>query len=250
MTIDNHSGASYPDATLKLVAGDVNLIKPPQPNYYRGKGVAEATMMMDAAAPQFEEQSFFEYHLYTLTRPATIGENQIKQLSLFPPAEVKAKKVYYYDTAKEANKIRVSLEFENKKTEGLGIPLPKGKVRVYKEDNDGALQFIGEDQIDHSPKDEKVRLNVGNAFDVTVKRERTDYTRLADNSYEESYRVLLKNHKTESIEVVVVDHFWGSWYLKKNSIEPRKKTANDVEFVVPVKSDGEVELTYTVRYKY
>ncbi|MBD3287808.1 DUF4139 domain-containing protein, partial [candidate division KSB1 bacterium] len=168
VSIENQSGTDYENAKLKVVAGDVNLAQRPQRDRVR-KG---AVMMAESAqAPQFEEKAFFEYHLYTLQRRTTIKNNQIKQISLFPTATTKIDKIYLYNGARYGEDVRVNLEFKNSKETGLGIPLPMGKVRVYKEDEaDEALEFVGEDFIDHTPKDEKVRLYVGNAFDIKGER--------------------------------------------------------------------------------
>lgn len=151
VSIDNRSGATYEDAKVKLIAGEVHRVEEVAP-LRMGKGMA---MEMAAAPPQFEEKAFFEYHLYTLLRPATIKDNEIKQVSLFPSTNVKVKKIYTYDGARYDKNIRVELEFKNAQTEGSGMPLPQGKIRVYKADMDKSLEFVGEDRINHTPKDER-----------------------------------------------------------------------------------------------
>ena len=247
VSIDNRSGATYRDARLKLVAGDVHRIAPqPVPVEYRR--TLEAAM--GVGAPQFEEKAFFEYHLYTLIRPATVRDRQIKQLALFPNADVAVKKILTYDGNRDGTKVKVNLEFDNKKKNGLGIPLPEGKLRVYKMDQDESLEFNGEDLIDHTAKDEKVRVFLGNAFDVVGERRQTELKKITDRSREESYEIKLRNHKENAIEVLAVEHLWGDWKITQSTHEYRKKDARTVEFPLPVPKDGETILTYTVRFRW
>jgi hypothetical protein len=244
VSLDNRSGATYRDAKLKLVAGDVNRVQPPVPIM---KARRDMMAMEMAAEPQFEEREFFEYHIYTLERPATIADRETKQLSLFPSAAAGAKKVFTYEGQQDPKKIAVRMEFDNAKSNGLGMALPGGKVRVYKEDADGALEFVGEDQIDHTPRDEKVRLLLGNAFDVVGERTQTDYRRISDRVQEESVKIEIRNHKKERIEVVVKERLWGDWTITAKSQEFVKKDAHTVEFLVPVAADGTATVTYTAR---
>ena len=224
VSIDNKSGATYPDAKLKLIAGDVHRVVAPRP---RGVTKAYSMRMMEAAAPQFEEKAFFEYHLYTLQRRATIKNNQIKQISLFPTTETDVKKIYTYEATKSQDDVRVNLEFLNSKKNSLGMPLPAGKVRVYKEDpDDASLEYIGEDLIDHTPKDEKVRLFLGNAFDIKPERAMLNKVSTGKKSYEETWQVKLRNHKDQDVQVVVIEKFYGFWKLKKSNQEYKKKDAN------------------------
>lgn len=241
VSIDNHSGATYDDAKIKLIAGDVNRVRPPMP-----RGMA-MEMMAKAADAGFEERAFFEYHLYTLQRPSTIRDNEIKQLSLFDPARVKAKKIFTYDGARDATKVRVSMEFMNSAEAGLGIPLPRGTIRVMKADTDGSLEFVGEDQIDHTPKDEKVRAMLGNAFDVVGERVQRAQRQVSDRVSEEDFEIKLRNHKTEDIVVTAIEHGWGDWTITQQSHQNAKKDANKAEWDIPVKADGETILTYTAR---
>lgn len=242
VSIDNHSGATYDDASIKLIAGDVNRVRPPTP---RGKMTMETMAMADAAG--FEERAFFEYHMYTLQRPSTIRDNEIKQLSLFEPARVKATKIFSYDGARDATKVRVSMEFVNSAESGLGIPLPRGTIRVMKADTDGSLEFVGEDQIDHTPKDEKVRAMLGNAFDVVGERVQLNQRQISERVSESDFQIKLRNHKTTDIVVTVIEHNWGDWKITQQSHEDTKKDANKAEWQIPVKADGETILTYTVR---
>ncbi len=244
VSIDNRSGAAYPEAQLKLIAGEVHRVPQAIPRR-AAKGLTFEAM--DMAVPQFEEKSFFEYRMYTLTRPATILNNQIKQISLFPGAETPVKKIYSYEPHRSQDDIRVNLEFFNSKQNGLGMPLPAGKVRVYKQDPaDASLEFVGEDLIDHTPKDEKVRLFLGNAFDLKPERTMTNRVSTGKNSWEESYQIKLRNHKEVPVEIVVIEKFYGFWEIKKSTHAYKKKDANTVEFTVTVPKDQEVTLEYTV----
>ena len=175
--------------------------------------VAEAA---SKAAPQFEEKEFFEYHIYTLQRPSTIKDNQTKQISLVTADTIPVKKellfygarYYYYSQYGEAmtnQKVGVFVEMENRKEHNLGIPLPKGTVRVYKQDHEGSLQFVGEDSIDHTPKDEKVRVKLGDAFDVVGTRKQTDWKKIAYDTYEAGFEIALRNHKKEDVVVRVIE---------------------------------------------
>jgi hypothetical protein len=247
VSLDNRSGATFKDAKLKLVAGDIHLAEK--------KGlvmldVGESARMTKAAAPQFEEKSFFEYHMYTLQRKTTLKNNQTKQISLFPPSDTKTEKVFIFDGARYRNNIRVNLEFINSKKDGLGIPLPEGKIRVYKEDTDHALEFIGEDWIDHTPSDEKVRIYLGNAFDLVGERIQKASRKISTRAREDSYEISLRNHKGEAAEIVVVEHLYGDWNITEKSHAFRKKDAYTAEFKVPVPAKGETTVTYTVVFQW
>jgi len=256
VTIDNRSGAAYRDAILKLVAGDVNRVR--EDTVYREKAMR---MTAAAAPPQFKEQELFEYHLYALERPATIKENQTKQISLLSASSFPVKKelllagqnFYYYNPMGdlgEKQKVSVFVELRNSKADGLGMPLPKGTVRVYKEDGDGSLQFIGEDSIDHTPRDEKVRIKLGEAFDVVGSRKQTDWKKIAADTYEAAFEISLRNHKQEDVTVKVIEPVPGDWKMLSSSHEYRKGDAFTAEFQVPVKKDGESTLTHRVRMRY
>jgi hypothetical protein len=257
VTIDNHSGASFKDATLKLVAGDVRRVQPEQLMQYEAK----AMRGMVAAAPQFREEGFFEYHLYTLDRPTTVKDNQTKQLSLFTASSVPVTKRlllvgnsdYYRNqigTASQNQKIAVVLEMKNDQASGLGMPLPKGTVRVYKKDASGAEQFVGEDAIDHTPKDEKISLHVGDAFDVVAERAQTDYKVLSPRQSESGYTISIRNHKDEDVVVTVREPVGGDWSLVSSSLPGKKVDARTLEFEVPVKKNAEVKLTYRVSVRW
>jgi hypothetical protein len=247
VSIDNRSGATYEEAKIKLIAGEVHRVKEEIPLPRLGKG---EVMTMAAGAPQFEEKPFFEYHLYTLLRPATIKDNEIKQLSLFPTTNVKVKKIFTYDGAKDDKNVKVELEFKNSEADGLGMPLPQGKIRVYKADVDKSLEFVGEDLIDHTPKDEKVRVFLGNAFDIVGERKRTDFKQISTDVTEESFEIKLRNHKEEAVEVVVVEHLYSytSWEIIESNFKYEKKDAGTIEFKIPLAKDEEKIINYTVRY--
>ncbi len=246
VSIDNRSGATYEDAKVKLIAGEVHRIREERRPPRLAKGYAAEAV----GVPQFEEKPFFEYHLYTLLRPATIKDNEIKQVSLFSSTPVKVKKIFTYDGARYQDKVRVELEFKNSESAGLGMPLPQGKIRVYKEDVDKALEFVGEDKIDHTPKDEKVRVFLGNAFDIVGERQKTDFKKITDDITDESYQIKLRNHKEEKVEVVVVEHLhpYTEWEIRETTHPYNKKDANTIEFKIQIDPDQEVVLNYTVRY--
>jgi hypothetical protein len=259
VTIDNKSGTTYRNANLKLVAGDVNRVKD-EVEYKRGM-LQVAEMTAKAAAPQFKEESFFEYHIYTLQRPATVKDNQTKQISLVQANTIAVKKellyrgaTYYYHSrygeAMSNQKVGVFVEIENREKNHLGIPLPKGTVRVYKHDSSGNLQFVGEDSIDHTPKDEKVRIKLGDAFDIVGTRKQSDWKKIAYDTYEAAFEISLRNHKKEDVIVKVVEPIPGDWKMLSASHEFTKSEAFTAEFEVPVQKDGETKVTYRVRMRY
>lgn len=257
VSIENNSGATYKDAVLKLVAGDVNLITPQRQAVY---GYTEE-MRMDksAVAPQFQEKEFFEYHIYNLQRPTTLAQNETKQISLFEAANVKATKKflyrsgssysYYYGNASSQGKVAVIVEFENKEEYNLGVPMPKGKVRVYKSDGE-TIEFIGEDMIDHTPNKEKVKLRIGDAFDVVAEEIQTESKKITDRVYEQAYEIKLKNRKKEDIVVEVERYLGLYWEILSSSVEYEKKDSQNIIFKVPVKADSETVLKFKVRYTY
>ncbi len=249
VTVENNAGTAYPDAKLKLVAGDINRVEAPQ--YYYDKGIAAiATPAPMGVPPGFTQEGLFEYHLYTLQRPTTLNNNEIKQVSLLSADNVPAKKEYSYNGARDGEKVKVTLNITNSEENGLGMPLPKGVVRAYKADSDGQLQFLGEDSIDHTPKDETLRINVGNAFDIVGKRTVTDTEGMGSYGIRESYSIELKNHKTEDVKIIVTEHLYGSWQVTKSSEQYKKKDANTIEFEVNVPKDGTKTITYTAEIRY
>ena len=259
VTIDNNSGATYKNAMLKLVAGDVNRAK--NEYEYKDKMLRVAEAAAKAPAPQFKEDSFFEYHIYTLERPVTVKDNQTKQISLVTASDIPVKKelLYYgasyyyfsrYGDAMSNQKVGVFVEIQNKKEHNLGIPLPKGTIRVYKADKEGSFQFVGEDSIEHTPKDEKVRIKLGDAFDVVGSRKQTDWKKITYDTYEAAFEISLKNHKKEDMMVKVVEPIPGDWIMLSSSHEYKKSEAFTAEFNISVPKDKEVKLTYRVRMRY
>jgi len=256
VTIDNRSGAAYPNAQLKLVAGDIHRA-PEERALERPMAKAAAR----EARPQFKEEAFFEYHLYTLDRRTTLKDNQTKQMTLLQADQVPVRKLFIfsgvsrfyfarYDPKGAPQKVGVFLELENTEKNHLGIPLPKGTIRVYKEDREGSLQFIGEDRIDHTPKDEKFKIKIGEAFDVVGERIQTDYKHLGRNLYEVAFQVTLRNHKSEDIRVWVEEPIPGDWEMLSNTHSYVKLQANLVRFEVPVPQGQEIQVRYKIRFRY
>jgi len=270
VSIVNKSGASYDDAGLKLVAGDVHRATNGMAGRGMSVGAMAAAKSVDAAAG-FAEKAFFEFHLYTLGRSTTIPDNSTKQIELFPKVThvpVQKEFVYYgammpyyggvntarEDGVPENKKVSIYLTFKNDKKLGLGMPLPAGRVRVSKQDEaDGSLEFIGEDTIDHTPKDEDVRIKLGEAFDITGERKQTDFA--VDNArrtMSESFEITLKNHKDSDAEVLVKENLYrgANWEITEASGDYKKLDAQTIQFPVTVKKDGTTKVTYTVRYTW
>lgn len=242
--VTNRSGATWRDATLKLMAGDVRVEGPGD----RARMV-EAMMAGKAADHGFQEKAFFEYHLYTLPRPVTLQDNQVKQIRLVAPVSTPARKQYLFDTS-AGSKVMVNMEFTNSEEAGLGMPLPAGKVRLYKRDEDESLQLVGEDRIEHTPRDETITLTAGAAFDIVAERMRTDFERIGNGpAREERWRIELRNRKDEDVIVTVREHFGGDWTILAQSIEGEKISGAAWEWEVPVKAGKAEVLTYTVRYR-
>jgi len=259
VTIENNSGAGFRDATLKLVAGDVRRVYPPRMTMADAK--AAERYVPAAPPPAFEEEAFFEYHLYTLDRPTTIKDRQTKQLSLFQAGGVPVTKKlllvgqpWWYrsqqGTLTRDEKVAVVLEVRNAKDGGLGMPLPKGIVRVYKKDRSGAEQFVGEDQIDHTPKDETIKLHVGEAFDVVADRTQTDFRSVSPRQIESAYEISIRNRKEEDATVTVREPVGGDWTLISSSLPGKKLDAGTLEFEVKVPAGQEVKLTYRVGVRW
>ena len=261
VTLTNQSGAAYPDARLQLVAGDLNRVR----KQFLTSRDAMAMPAKMAEVEEIKQESLFEYHLYTLQRPTTLAENQTKQVALLSATNVPVRKEflltganYYYfgqfgDVGQKL-KVGVFVEFQNK-GEGLGVPLPKGIVRVYKKDTQGNAQFVGEDQIDHTPRNEVVRLKLGDAFDVTADKKQTDFQRLGGEGrhnavFETAYQIVLKNAKKEAVTVTVREPVPGDWTMVSES-QPHTKAASGVaEWKISVPADGKTTLTYRVSVKH
>ncbi|MCD6229337.1 MAG: DUF4139 domain-containing protein [Candidatus Diapherotrites archaeon] len=250
VTVKNASGTTYPNSKLKLVAGDVNRVYD-TPRYLDYNVMYEKSMAGAAYSPeQFEEESLFEYHMYSLGRNTDIKNNQTKQISLLSSSDVSADKEFVYDGSRFGTKVRTIINLKNSEEQGLGMPLPKGKVRVYKEDSQGQLQFVGEDLIDHTPKDEEIELFIGNAFDIVGERKQTDRTEISRSVVRFTFEITLKNHKETNVEVTVPEHLygWKNWTITSKTDPYEKIDSNTIEFKVNVPADGEKKITYTVEY--
>lgn len=260
VTLDNQSGASYSNARLKLVAGDLNRVIEEQKSLDTVAGRMGLADKVASSAP-FAEQSFFEYHLYSLQRPTTIKNQQTKQVSLLSAERIPVNKRFifrgspqYFHSRYTApfarQKVGVYVEIANKKDHNLGMPLPKGTLRVYKADAEGSRQFIGEDRIDHTPKDESIKIKMGDAFDVVAQRTQTDWRKIADNLYEAAFEISLRNHKNERVTVSVLEPMMRDWEILNSSHPHKKPEAFTAQFEIPVARDGEAKLTYRARYKF
>jgi hypothetical protein len=259
VTVNNKSGATYKNAKLKLVAGDVNRVR--DQKGYKDRMLRYAAQEARPAKPQFKEEEFFEYHIYTLQRPATVKQNQTKQISLINASNIPVRKEllfqgaqYYfrgrYGEMVSNQKVGVYVEIDNRKKNNLGLPLPKGKVRVYKYDSGGSLQFVGEDLIDHTPKDEKVRVKLGEAFDVVGGRKQTDWKKIAYDTYEAAYEISLRNHKKKDVHVKVIEPIPGDWKILSSSHTYVKTEGHTAQYMVQIPKDKEVKITYRVRMKF
>ncbi|HQR61129.1 MAG TPA: DUF4139 domain-containing protein [Methylophilaceae bacterium] len=263
VTLTNTSGAAYRNARLQLVAGDVNRVRD---EMHLARPMAKMDMAVASEAPRMAEESLLEYHLYTLDRPTTIAENQTKQVALLSAASVPVRKElllrgadYYYQSSYgdlgQKMKVGVFVEFDNKESAHLGMPLPKGIIRVYKKDGAGNAQFVGEDHIDHTPKNEKVRLKLGDSFDVTADKKQTDFKRLPNPAkgnalFESAYEIVLKNARKEAVTVTVQEPIPADWKMLKESHPHEKATSNTAMWKISVPAEGQATLTYRVQVKY
>jgi hypothetical protein len=257
VTLTNGSGTSFPNATLQLVAGDLNRVK----QVFGRLAMQEMRSDMAAAAPMAQE-AFSDYHLYTLGRKTTINNNQTKQVSMlggtgFPVVKryVVDGQQFYYRNAQHPGApikdvVQVFYQFKNEQRSGLGMPMPAGVVRVYQADSSGGTQFVGEDRIDHTPKDETINLKIGNAFDVVTERKQTDFEKVAGSTYEIEYEITMRNHKATPVSVEVNEPLGGTWRMLRSSHEWTKTDAWAAQFRVPVAVDGTATLNYRVRVTY
>jgi hypothetical protein len=260
VTVDNQAGVSFVDAKLKLLAGDVNRVMPQFQNQLRGGGAGFG----GGKADTFKEESLFEYHLYTMQRPATVRNKEIKQLSLLEGNGIQYQRKLIVDALRDYGvyypqegeigtgniKPVVRVEFLNSKENQLGMPLPKGKVRVYQRDKTGSVQMLGEDMIDHTPKDERLSLVVGKSFDMVAGRKRMNFRRISDRSFEETYEIELRNRKEVADTVHVLERHYGDWQVTEKSMAFTKRDAMTMEFVVPLKAGEVKKITYTIVTKW
>lgn len=273
ITMENQTGTTFENARIKLLAGDVNKM---EPQGARQHAYGRAEMASDAMAPNVTEKSFDEYHLYTVARPVTLRDRETKQVEFASATDVASTQLYIYDGAwidpnqygywnwdqirrepsygtQSNTKVWVMREFENTEANGLGYALPKGRVRFYRQDTDGRLEFVGENMIDHTPKDETVRVYTGNAFDIVGERTQKNYNVNWDDDWlRESFEIKLRNHKDEAVEVVVVEHLyrWTNWEVQRASDSYEKTDARTIEFRIRLAPDEEKTITYDAYYTW
>ncbi|MDP9264320.1 MAG: hypothetical protein M3O85_08385, partial [Acidobacteriota bacterium] len=273
ITMDNQSGKTFDNAVIKLMAGDVSKLQPQQVVQYAMAGRAAAE---DAMRPAVREKAFDEFHLYTLERATTLHDRETKQVEFVHAAGAKSQRLYVYDGAwidpnqyggwtmenirsnreygtKSNPKVWVMQEFQNSEANHMGMPLPKGRLRFYRRDDDGRLEFTGENVIDHTPRDETIRVYTGDSFDLRGERTRTDFkVDEAHDWLDESFEIKLRNHKKEPVEFRVIEHLyrWTNWSIPLSSYKFTKKDSQTAEFRVLVPPDGERIITYTVHYTW
>jgi hypothetical protein len=281
VTLQNRSGRSFEDARLQLMAGDVNKFVMPGPamdRLGRGGGVGGGAYVMNGAVPtpQVTESTLDEYHLYSLQRPSTLLNGETKQVEFLRAANIPSRRIYVYegyaldltrypggnwdnisqqrDVGLTTNKrVYVMREFRNSEADHLGMPLPKGRMRFYRRDSEGRMQFIGENTIEHTPKDDTLRVYTGDAFDITAERVRTEFKTDGMRQWmDEAYQIKLRNHKTEAVEVQVIEHMYrgDNWVISANSTDYKKKDSHTAEFTAKLPPDGEQTLTYSVHYTW
>jgi hypothetical protein len=268
ITMNNNSGKTFENAKIKLMAGDVNKIQPQ--NMPRRMYAVNAMAMEEAGAPPVTEKAFDEFHLYSIARPTTLHDHETKQVEFVHAENMFAPTIYVYDGAEGFRfyglnfdqgygqsgnkKVAVMREFVNAETNHLGVALPKGKLRFYRRDTDGQLQFVGENEIDHTPRNEIVRVTTGNSFDLVGERKQTNFrVDTADKWIDESFEIKLRNRKKDTpVEIRVVEHLyrWSNWEITKKSDDFVKKDSQTIEFRIPVKPDEERTVSYTVHYSW
>jgi hypothetical protein len=260
VTIVNNSGTAFHNAKLQLVAGDLNRVPESRPRNEMARDMVAMKSM--AAAPQFAQESFSEYHLYSLGRKTSVEDKETKQISLLQGTGVPVEKIfivngqnYYYRNAQAPGQplkdaVLVYYKFRNDEKSSLGMPLPAGNVRVYQKDSKGGILFVGEDRIEHTPKDENVNIHIGNAFDVVSERKQTDYKRIDTHTWEMEFEITLRNHKDVPITVQVNEPIGGDWEMISSSYKFTKTAAFAAQFNVPVAKDGTSVLKYRIRAKW
>jgi hypothetical protein len=259
VTLVNNSGTAFHNARLQLVAGDLNRLPAANGAMQTDRIVSKA---MVPAAPQFQQENFSEYHLYTLGRRSSVEDKETKQISLLQGSGVPVTKVfvvngqnfYYHNYQNPGSPLKdlvmVYYKFKNEEKAGLGMPLPAGNLRVYQKDSKGSVLFIGEDRIEHTPKDETVTVHIGNAFDVVAERKQTDYKKIDTHVWEMEFEITLRNHKDTPITVEVNEPIGGDWEMLSSSYKFTKTTAFAAQFQVPVEKDGTSVLKYRVRARW
>jgi len=258
VTVVNNSGTAFRNARLQLVAGELNRVQPPVPMPMAARDMVKTK----AAAEQFQQEAFSEYHLYSLGRKTSVEDKETKQISLLQGSGVPVEKIfmvngqsYYYRNQQNPgaplkDPVMVYYKFKNEEKAGLGIPLPAGNVRVYQKDSKGGILFAGEDRIDHTPKDEFVNIHIGNAFDVVAEHKQTDYKRIDTHTWEMEFEVTLRNHKDAPVVVQVNEPIGGDWDMLSSTYKYTKTAAFAAQFIVPVAKDGTSVLKYRIRAKW
>lgn len=267
VSIENNTGKTFEDAKIKLIAGDVNKVNP-QPEV-RGRVMAMAMADSASAAPKVEEKKFDEFHMYSLPLATTLRDSETKQVEFVRGENVQTKKLYVYEGLKASYRggmnlnqnygqngqpdVSIYRELENRDENGLGVPLPAGRMRFYRMDDDGQLEFTGENTIDHTPKNETIRVYLGNAFDIIGERKRTNFFKhKSQDLIRETFEVEIRNRSEETVTVKVVENLfrWSNWEIQKPSQEFEKTDSQTIEFPVTVKADGTATVTYTVEYTW
>jgi hypothetical protein len=260
VTLTNNSGTAYKNAKLQLVAGELHRVQTGDANMEAGVGRAMAKAAI--AQPQFSQENFSEYHLYSLERRTSIEDKESKQISLLNGTAIPVEKFllvegqpYYYRASQGIGNpipqtVKVNYRFKNDEKSGLGMPLPAGTVRVYQSDSKGGIQLVGEDRIGHTPKDEKVAIYVGDAFDVVCERKETDFRKISDRVYEFEYEIILRNHKSSDVNVEVREPIGGDWEILKSNFKSTKLDSSTLAFEIPVEKNGTSTLNYRVRVKW
>ena len=256
VTVVNNSGTAFRNARLQLVAGELNRVADRAMN---GRMEMNVPMAAAKAAPQFQQESFSEYHLYSLGRKTSVEDKETKQISLLQGSGVPVQKVfvvngqnYYYRNAQNPgaplkDPVMVYYKFKNEEKAGLGIPLPAGNVRVYQKDSKGGILFAGEDRIDHTPKDENIGIHIGNAFDVVAEHKQTDFKSISSHVWEMEFEITIRNHKDGPINVEVNEPIGGDWEMLSSTYKFTKTAAFAAQFIVPVAKDGKSVLKYRIR---
>ncbi|HBR94147.1 MAG TPA: hypothetical protein DEA90_08280, partial [Opitutae bacterium] len=268
VSIDNNTGTSFQDASIKLIAGDVNKVQSsPQ---VRGQVMEMAMAKSYADAPQVEAKKFDEFHMYSLPLKTTLRDSETKQVEFVRSQQVATEKLYIYDGSggiryhgslninqnygqNQQADVAIYREFKNNEANGLGVALPAGKARFYRMDSDGQLEFTGENTIDHTPKNETIRVYLGNAFDLVGERKRTDfYKQPSRDMLRESFEVELRNRSDEAVTVTVIEHLfrWSNWEIQKNSAPYQKTDAQTIEFPVTIAANETKTVSYTVEYNW
>ncbi len=259
VTLTNNSGTAFRNAKLQLVAGELNRIQPVGDRLMRMEAMNAPAL---AKAQQFQQEGFSEYHLYSLGRRTSVEDKETKQISLLQGTNVPVNKVfvvngqnYYYRSQQNPGSplkdpVMVYYKFKNEEKAGLGMPLPAGNVRVYQKDSRGGLLFVGEDRIEHTPKDENVTIHIGNAFDVVAERKQTDYKRIDTHTWEMEYEITLRNHKDSAITVELNEPIGGDWEMLSSSYKFTKTAAFAAQFLVPVEKDGTAVVKYRIRARW